>query len=68
MSTVDWSNWMNKSPAEQAETWRRYRKIVRDESERAFQDNYRTMWNAIFGAQRAMLAREDEQRRQQRWA
>jgi predicted Fe-S protein YdhL (DUF1289 family) len=32
-STVDWRNWMLMTPAEQAALWRRYKAIIKAESQ-----------------------------------
>jgi predicted Fe-S protein YdhL (DUF1289 family) len=32
MMTVDWSNWLNLTPAQQNAVWARYRAIVKAES------------------------------------
>lgn len=45
--TVDWTNWLNLSADEQAELWRRYREIVKAESDRALQTKYRAMDEAM---------------------
>ena len=45
--TVDWSNWLNLSPDEQAARWRRYREIVKAESDQARVTNYRAMDKAM---------------------
>lgn len=45
--TVDWSNWLNLSPDEQAARWRRYREIVKAESDHARATNYRAMDKAM---------------------
>jgi hypothetical protein len=45
--TVDWTHWLQLSPDEQAALWRRYREIVRSESEQAKATNYRAMEAAM---------------------
>lgn len=47
MSTVDWSRWMELTPEERDELRRRYREIVRQESELARATNYAAMNAAI---------------------
>lgn len=47
--TVDWSRWLDLTPAEQASLWRTYREIVRAESEEARATNYRAMNAALSG-------------------
>lgn len=45
--TVDWTRWMQLSPQEQEALVRRYRAIVKDESDAAKANNYRRMDEAI---------------------
>lgn len=45
--TVDWSGWMTATPEQQQETWRRYREIVKRESDHARATNYAAMDIAI---------------------
>jgi hypothetical protein len=47
-TTVDWTGWMQMTPAEQAALWAKYRQIVRAESEQALMTNYSRMWSAIW--------------------
>lgn len=51
--TVDWTNWLNLSADEQRALWRRYRQIVKDESDRARETNYRAMDRAMREARAA---------------
>lgn len=43
MSAVDWSRWLELTLEERAELRRRYREIVKQESESALATNYRRM-------------------------
>jgi hypothetical protein len=49
MMTVDWSNWLNLSPAQHDALWRRSREIIKAESDRAKATNYRAMEAAMRG-------------------
>jgi hypothetical protein len=46
-TTVDWSCWLTMTPEEQAELVRRYRRIVKAESDHARATNYAAMNEAI---------------------
>ena len=50
--TVDWTNWMQLSPAEQEALWTRYRAIVKAESDEAKANNYARMNAAMAEAGR----------------
>ena len=41
--TVDWGNWLTKTPQEQQAIWARYRAIIKDEAENARYSRYRAM-------------------------
>lgn len=45
--TVDWTRWMHLTAQEQEALVRRYRSIVKDESDAARASNYRRMDDAI---------------------
>jgi predicted Fe-S protein YdhL (DUF1289 family) len=45
--TVDWSNWMQLSDAQQKALWARYRAIVKQESDDSRFSNYERMNAAI---------------------
>lgn len=45
--TVDWTPWMTLTPEQQAELWRRYRAIIKNESEEAYFTRYRAMNDAM---------------------
>jgi len=47
MPTVDWSNWLNLTAEEQAALHRRYREIVKAESDEARRTNYAAMDRAF---------------------
>lgn len=48
--TVDWTKWLTLSADEQAALWRRYREIVKAESDQARATNYRAMDAAMRNA------------------
>lgn len=47
--TVDWTNWLTMTLAEQAALWRRYKEIIKAESDESRRTNYAAMNAAIFG-------------------
>jgi hypothetical protein len=45
--TVDWSQWLELTPDERADLWRRYREIVKSESDTARFSNYARVNEAL---------------------